>query len=113
MRREVIFLIGIAIAWPVAVNAQQTGVPLVGILATASPEANAARMGAFRQGLRETGYVEGQNVSIEYRWIEESSGQMPKLAAQLLDHRVSVLVAAGGTASALAAKTATNSVPIV
>jgi putative tryptophan/tyrosine transport system substrate-binding protein len=112
-RREFTTLIASAVAWPLAARAQQAAPPVVGILATASPEANAARLGAFRQGLQETGYVEGRNVSIEYRWTEEGTGQMPELAAQLLDHRVAVLVAAGGTASALAATAATKSVPIV
>jgi len=112
-RREVIFLVGNIIAWPLVVHAQQPALPLVGVLATASPEANAARLGAFRQGLKEVGFVEGQNVSIEYKWAEESSGRMPEVTAQLLDHHLAVLVAAGGTASALAAKAATSSVPIV
>src|SRR5215813_9532594 len=112
-RREAIFLLGSAVAWPFAGHSQQTAGPVIGLLATASPDANAARLSAFREGLRETGYVEGQNVSIEYRWTEESSGRMPELAAQLIDRRVAVLVAAGGSASALAAKAATKSVPIV
>jgi putative ABC transport system substrate-binding protein len=88
-------------------------VPLIGLLATASPEANAARLNAFRQGLQETGYVEGRNVSIEYRWAEENSGKLSELASELLSHQVLVLVAAGGTASALAATAATKSVPVV
>jgi len=113
-RREVIaFLGGAAFAWPFAAQAQQSALPLIGILATASPEANAARLRAFREGLRVAGYVEGQNVNIEYRWAEEDSGRIPELAAQLLDRQVTVLVAAGGTASALAAKAATASIPIV
>jgi len=113
-RREFITLLGgTAAVWPLAARAQQPAVPLVGILATASLEDNAARLSAFRQGLGATGYVEGQNVSIEYLWAAEDSGRMPELAAQLLEHRAKVLVAAGGTASALAAKAATTSTPIV
>jgi putative ABC transport system substrate-binding protein len=113
-RRDFITLLGgTAFTSPFAAQAQQSAMPLVGILATASPEANAARLRAFREGLRVAGYVEGQNVNIEYRWAEEASGRIPELAAQLLDRQVTVLVAAGGTASALAAKAATASIPIV
>jgi len=113
-RREFVTLLcSAAASWPLAARAQQTAMPLIGILATASPEANTARLRAFREGLRVAGYVEGQNVKSEYRWAEEGSGSMLELAAQLLDHQVAVLVAAGGTASALAAKAATTSVPIV
>jgi putative tryptophan/tyrosine transport system substrate-binding protein len=113
-RREFIILMGSAVAWPLALRAQQAAFPVIGILASASPEANAGRLDAFRQGLKETGYVEGQNVSIEYKWTKGSNGgRMSELAALLVDHRVTVLVAAGGTESAIAAKKATKSVPIV
>jgi putative tryptophan/tyrosine transport system substrate-binding protein len=101
-----------AAAWPVAARAQQT-TPVIGILATAAPEANAVRLRAFREGLRATGYVEGQNVKIEYRWAEARTGRLPELAAGLVRARVAVLVGAGGTASALAAKAATSEIPIV
>ena len=87
--------------------------PVIGILATASPGENTSRLRAFREGLGATGYVEGQNVSIEYRWAEAHSGRLPELAAQLVHQPVAVLVAAGGTASALVAKAATASIPIV
>ena len=87
--------------------------PVVGILAVASPEANAIRLRAFREGLGAAGYVEGQNVSFEYRWAEAHTDRLPELAAQLVHDQVAVLVAAGGTASALTAKAATASIPIV
>ena len=114
-RRKFIKLIGgAAVVWPVTTRAQQVALPVIGFLASASPEANAGRLDAFRQGLRETGYVEGQNVSIEYQWTDgKNGGRMSELAALLVDHRVTVLVAAGGTESAIAAKKATKSVPVV
>jgi putative ABC transport system substrate-binding protein len=87
--------------------------PVVGILAATSAEANALRMRAFREALSATGYVDGQNVRIKYRWAEAHTGRLPELAAQLAQDQVAVLVAAGGTASALAAKAATASIPIV
>src|SRR5450432_4309199 len=102
-RREFITLVGGAVvAWPFPAGAQQPAMPVVGILATASPQANSDRLRAFREGLQEAGYVEGQNVNFEYRWADEDIGRMPELAAQLLSHNVAVIVAAGGTASALA-----------
>jgi putative ABC transport system substrate-binding protein len=88
-------------------------VPVVGILAVASPEDNADRLRAFHEGLRATGYVEGHNVNIEYKWAEAHTDRLAELAAQLVHDQVAVLVAAGGTASALTAKAATASIPIV
>jgi putative ABC transport system substrate-binding protein len=109
-RRDFVTLVsGAAVAWPLAARAEQ---PVIGILATASAEANAARLRAFHEGLHVAGYVEDDNVKIEYRWAEDS-GRLPDLVAQLVQQKVSLLVAAGGTASALAAKAGTAKIPIV
>ena len=111
-RREFIGLLGGFATIPVAVRAQQSTVPVVGYLSSTSPEDGGPRAAAFRQGLQETGYVDGQNVAIEYRWAEQQIDRLPTMAADLVQRRVSV-IAAPTTPAALAAQAATATVPIV
>ena len=113
-RRELLVaLSGVAVAWPLAARAEQPAMPVIGFLHPASPESYADQLRAFRQGLKEAGFVEGENVAIEYRWAEGQNDRLPALADELVRRRVAVIAAAGGPNSALAAKAATTTVPIL
>ena len=103
----------VSAAWPRAGRAQQPGMPVMGFLHSASPEPYAPQMSVFRQSLKEAGYVEGQNVAIEFRWAENQIARLPTLAAELVHRQVSVIVAGGSPVAALAAKSATTTIPIV
>src|SRR5258707_8269295 len=110
-RKFLVTLGGAAAAWALVARAQQT-MPVIGILAIAAPEANAIRLRAVREGLRTVGYVEGQNVKVEYRWADAHTGRLPALAAELVSRQVAVIVTSS-TPAALAAKAATGEIPIV
>jgi putative tryptophan/tyrosine transport system substrate-binding protein len=112
-RREFLSLVCVATAWPLAVRAQQQAMPVVGYLSTGTPESDAEYLVAFRQGLRETDYIEGQNVAIEYRWAEFQNDRLPAMAADLVRRSVTVMATIGGTPPALAAKAATSTIPVI
>jgi putative tryptophan/tyrosine transport system substrate-binding protein len=112
-RREFIVGFGVAALWPLAGRAQQPAMPVIGFLSSRSPDESAAVVAAFHQGLAESGCIAGQNVAIEYRWAEGRYDRLPALAVELVDLRVAAILAAGGPPSALAAKRATSTIPIV
>jgi ABC-type uncharacterized transport system substrate-binding protein len=111
-RRDFISLVGGAAAWPLAARAQKP-VPIIGFLGSAAPEFFAERLQAFRRGLAESGFVEGRNVQIEFRWANNQLDRLPRLAQELVQRRVTVIAAPGNTAATIAAKAATNTIPIV
>jgi putative ABC transport system substrate-binding protein len=112
-RRNFIALLGGAVAWPVAARSQQPAMPVIGYVTAGTPESSVNTVKAFRQGLSETGFVEGRNVTIEYRWAQNELARLPALVTDLVDRRVAVIATPGSVAAAVEAKRATTTIPIV
>jgi putative tryptophan/tyrosine transport system substrate-binding protein len=112
-RREFIAVVGGAAAWPLAARAQQSAVPVIGYVGTGSRESDAFRLPSFHQGLSESGYVEGRNLSIEYRWAEGDNNRLPAIMGELARREVAVIAVPASTPGALAAKAATSTIPTV
>ena len=112
-RREFITLVGTAAAWPLAAHAQQPPTTTIGFVHSASATFTATLTAGFEQGLKEAGYVNGQNLTIEYRWAEGQYDRLPSIIADLIEHRVAAITAAGGPAPARTAMAATTTIPII
>jgi putative tryptophan/tyrosine transport system substrate-binding protein len=112
-RREFIAGLGSAAAWPLVARAQQTAIPVIGYLDLGSPSLNSPLLTSFRRGLAEAGFIEGQNVTIEYRWAEMRGDELPRLATDLVRRGTAVIVAVGSPISVWTARTATSTIPIV